>query len=387
MGECFICLQSDPPPIRSSCACRGDSGFAHVACLVESAIAQREQRGWRSWTTCQTCLHEFTGEMSLALAEAWSENEPSDTNAQSYLGAALRRSGRYTDCVRIHRGVVAYCRAEHGDDHPDTLCCMGNLAAALGDLGKHEEAESIQRAIISAHRLNTHEELATQTNLASSMRDLGRFEEAESILRSVIGERELAHGKDHALTLHAKCNLGVALASQEKIEEACAIFGDVVARRRLTLGDEHSDTLIAIENVATLCLVPQGRIEEAARMQHDVLSAQRRTLGQEHPRTLTTAYNFANSLWRQEKYEQAIGLVGDVLAARVRALGHSHPDTVGTARCLRQMRTNQSDLCSAANCTRSRTGSGRCVRCGDILYCSRTCRLADAKTHKRTCNE
>jgi hypothetical protein len=31
-GACVICLDASPPPIQSGCACRGDSGLAHIAC-------------------------------------------------------------------------------------------------------------------------------------------------------------------------------------------------------------------------------------------------------------------------------------------------------------------------------------------------------------------
>jgi len=51
---CIICLDTSPPPIQSGCACRGDSGLAHIACLVRAAASQQAQRGsdaWRQWGT------------------------------------------------------------------------------------------------------------------------------------------------------------------------------------------------------------------------------------------------------------------------------------------------------------------------------------------------
>ncbi len=38
---CIVCLDSDPPPIQSGCACRSDTGLAHVGCLIEKAVAQQ----------------------------------------------------------------------------------------------------------------------------------------------------------------------------------------------------------------------------------------------------------------------------------------------------------------------------------------------------------
>jgi hypothetical protein len=39
-GACIICLDNDPVPIQSGCACRqrGDAGLAHVECRAEAAV-------------------------------------------------------------------------------------------------------------------------------------------------------------------------------------------------------------------------------------------------------------------------------------------------------------------------------------------------------------
>jgi hypothetical protein len=68
---CIVCLDSDPPPIQSGCACRSDTGLAHVGCLIEKAVAQQPHRGNAVWWECQTCGQQFTGAMQTGLAEAW----------------------------------------------------------------------------------------------------------------------------------------------------------------------------------------------------------------------------------------------------------------------------------------------------------------------------
>ena len=70
-GACIICLDTSPPPIQSGCACRGDSGLAHIACLVRAAASQQAQRGTGVWRECQTCKQYYTGAMQMGLAEAW----------------------------------------------------------------------------------------------------------------------------------------------------------------------------------------------------------------------------------------------------------------------------------------------------------------------------
>ena len=70
-GACIICLDTSPPPIQSGCACRGDSGLTHIACLVQAAASQQARRGSDVWQQCQTCKQGYTGAMQRGLAEAW----------------------------------------------------------------------------------------------------------------------------------------------------------------------------------------------------------------------------------------------------------------------------------------------------------------------------
>ena len=44
-GVCIICLDPDPPPIQSGCACRGDAGLAHVECRILAASAMQQSNG------------------------------------------------------------------------------------------------------------------------------------------------------------------------------------------------------------------------------------------------------------------------------------------------------------------------------------------------------
>ena len=72
VGTCIICLDSDPSPIQSGCACRGDAGLAHVECRAEAAAHRlKNSKTPDGWWECATCGQDFTGAMQLGLAEAW----------------------------------------------------------------------------------------------------------------------------------------------------------------------------------------------------------------------------------------------------------------------------------------------------------------------------
>ena len=46
-GACYICYESQPPPIQSGCACRDEAGFVHIECMVQVAVSQH--RGNIAW--------------------------------------------------------------------------------------------------------------------------------------------------------------------------------------------------------------------------------------------------------------------------------------------------------------------------------------------------
>jgi hypothetical protein len=71
-GVCIICLDKDPTPIQSGCACRGDAGLAHVECRVEAAAHRvKNMKSMDGWWECGTCKEQFTGAMQVGLAETW----------------------------------------------------------------------------------------------------------------------------------------------------------------------------------------------------------------------------------------------------------------------------------------------------------------------------
>ena len=101
---CIICLDSDPPPIQSGCACRSDTGLAHLDCLIEKALSQQVHRGGKVWWECQTCGQHFTGAMRTGLGEAWwsrvrdgAEESEERLCAAQNLARCRRRDGQYAE--------------------------------------------------------------------------------------------------------------------------------------------------------------------------------------------------------------------------------------------------------------------------------------------------
>ena len=102
-GTCYICYESQPPPIQSGCACRDEAGLVHIECMVQVAVSQH--RGNIAWWECHTCKQQFTGAMRTGLAEAWwarvrdAVEENAERRSAAYiLGQSLYGDGQYGEC-------------------------------------------------------------------------------------------------------------------------------------------------------------------------------------------------------------------------------------------------------------------------------------------------
>jgi hypothetical protein len=207
-----ICLDSDPPPIQSGCACRSDSSLAHLECLVEKAVVQRAHRGGKVWSKCQTCGQNFTGAMPTGLGEAWwsrvrgeAEESAERLGVAHNLADCRCEDGQYADAERIEREVLAVKRRVMGEEHPGTLATSGNLASSLSRQGKHADAERIEREVLSARRRVKGEEhpdtLSSAGNLATTLAHQATFSEAEEMLHATLeaSRRVLGNADPRAL--------------------------------------------------------------------------------------------------------------------------------------------------------------------------------------------
>ena len=256
---------------------------------------------------------------------------PDTLTSRSNLAVVLDSLGRLEEAEAQQRAVLDARMRLLGPEHPDTLTSRSNLAVVLDSLGRLEEAEAQQRAVLDARmRLLGPEHpdtLTSRSNLAVVLDSLGRLEEAEAQQRAVLDARMRLLGPEHPDTLTSRSNLAVVLDSLGRLEEAEAQQRAVLDARMRLLGPDHPDTLTSRSNLASV-LRALGRVTEAETEQRAVLETQMRVLGPEHPDTLTSRSNLAVVLDSLGRLEEAEAQQQPVLDARMRLLGPEHPDTL-----------------------------------------------------------
>ena len=305
--ECVICLESDPPPIQSGCACRGVAGLAHPACRARAAAAQEGARGSRVWRECQTCRQPFAGSMARGLAEAWcahtsalARTSVEQGTARSYLARALYDEEKYEEADLALVAAHTASRQALGDEHPETLSLAWNLAfLRLGGTGTADSAERIMRDIRRAARDVEDEELRVllgllaDTGIGACHLVRGAHEDAARELGAAYAAQRRILGSSHSLTVSTEQQLLVARALSGDARTVSKLREIARAEMR-ELGPDHPETLATRTFLAEsmLAAAAAGEADEADALREaaerelrDVLCAYRRTVGDDHSAT------------------------------------------------------------------------------------------------------
>ena len=329
-----------------------------------------------------------------------------DATLRQTLSDRYRDLGMYEAAVPLQESSLKTRRRELGDDHPDTLSSINNLACLLRDQGKLAEAEPLCREAMARGRrvlgkddpdmlvlidntgillhrqgrLDEAEPFLRETldsrrrvlgdrhpgtvksinNLGVLLRDRGRLNEAEPYLREALAQNRILRGNEDLSTLTALSNLGMLLGEQGKAAEAEACLREALDTSRRVLGEENPDTLTALRNVGDILLV-QGRPGEAERCLLEAVEMCRRTLGDDHPDTLSTINSMGLLLQRQGKLAEAEPYLREALETSRRVLGDVHPGTIGAINNLSMLLKAQNRLGEAEPYMRELVGKARLV--------------------------
>jgi tetratricopeptide (TPR) repeat protein len=239
--------------------------------------------------------------------------------------------GLYASSQKLLERVIEALRRILGEEHPDTLTSLGNLAGVLEALGDLEGARGLYEQVLQGSlRVLGEEHLGTlraMNNLASTLAAQGDLVGARAMFERAVEQSRRVLGKEHPGTLAAMGNLAKILDEQGHSAGSLRLQKRVLEARRRVLGEEHADTLTSMNNLGRT-LAAQGDRAGARVLHERVLEARRRLLGEEHPSTLTDMNNAAETLREQGDRAGAQALHERVLETSRRVLGEEHPVTL-----------------------------------------------------------
>ncbi len=148
-----------------------------------------------------------------------------------------------TTIGRTYKGLLSYeaahehlaaaldiLRRKFGEEHPDTLASMYDLADLLQEQGRNDEAESLTVQVLETRQRTLGEEhpdtLDSMDVLAWFRQDEGNLVEAERLKRHVLDARRRLVGEKNSGTQRAIASLANLLLVQGRLAEAKRLYGD-----------------------------------------------------------------------------------------------------------------------------------------------------------------
>ncbi|MCH7592374.1 MAG: serine/threonine protein kinase [Planctomycetes bacterium] len=265
------------------------------------------------------------------------QDHPDTLVAMMNLASTVLNQGHIAEAERLHRAVLEIQRRVLGEEHLNTLASMQNLANAIRLQGRHAEAETLYRKTLEIeHRvlgLEHPQSLTAMQNLGNALFRKGQYAEAETVFRQTMEIQRRVLGKEHPNSVGTMMNLAGAVYAQGRYAVAERQYRRTLEIQHRVLGDEHFGTLMSMNNLGEV-LYSLGNYAEAAALHRKTLEINRRVLGEEHLHTSTSTVNLANALAGQGQYENAETLLRQGLEIMRRVLGAEHPSTMKTMHYL-----------------------------------------------------
>ena len=163
-----------------------------------------------------------------------------------------------------------------GDQHPDTLDGIVNLAAVYRNEGKYAQAEQmLTQAVESQRRVLGPEHWSTlngMRNLAGLYRDEGRYEVSERLAAKALEAATRLMGAGHHLTLLIMEELALVSRSEGKYAQAEMLYTKLLNLEERALGREHPKRVASMNDLAFLYL-SQREYAKAERLALTALDA------------------------------------------------------------------------------------------------------------------
>jgi tetratricopeptide (TPR) repeat protein len=258
--------------------------------------------------------------------------------------------GAYITAANLGAQVLEVRRRLLGENDPDTLAAMNNLASALGAKGDVPGARNLQEQVLELCRRSLGEEhpntLTAMTNLAETLMHEGDLPGARRLYEQVLELRRRTLGMENLNTFAAMHNLAANLHVQGKLAGARILEERVLKVYLRRRGENDSYTLGSMNNLAAI-VGAQGDLPRARELKEKVLIIRRRVLGEEHPLTFFSMSNLAWTLRLLRILPRARELEEQALEGCCRILGEEHPKTITSMSNLALILRAQGDLTGA----------------------------------------
>ncbi|KAF7334970.1 Pleiotropic drug resistance ABC transporter protein [Mycena venus] len=181
------------------------------------------------------------------------DSDLSNSETVTITGASVPNSAAYPSLEALRkeaeqqRVILYHKQRDLGDDHPDTLAAMENLAWTHHELGEYKSAGGLRTVLLEKRRVLLGDEdpltLHSMHTLGATFNALGQFEKAEGLQIMLLEKLREALGDNHPDTLRIMGNLAHTYRQSGRLAEAENLMLQVLEKQRELLDEAHPDNL------------------------------------------------------------------------------------------------------------------------------------------------
>ncbi|WP_218011108.1 FxSxx-COOH system tetratricopeptide repeat protein [Herbidospora mongoliensis] len=278
-------------------------------------------------------------------ADAWAAKFPDNDLhlliMRRLLSNHLLNVGRIDEAFDLGKDTLAKLRAEHGEDHDETLLMLNVFGGILRAQGKFAAALDSDTDSVPRHqRVFTSEHPNTfraRNNQAIDHALVADYEEALRLDQSNYEDRLNHYGSDtHPQVLYTRNAiardlrlLGRYHQARQEGERTYLAYQDLVIQQKRLIAN-HTDVLLQARELS-VARRKAGAFDEAYELARDVFHRHRDTYGREHPGTLAAGVTLANGLRLIGNHVQSASFSRDTASLYRATRGEDYPFTYGCA--------------------------------------------------------
>lgn len=240
----------------------------------------------------------------------------------------LHHQGQFSDAYEVAVAQLNIAEQTFGEDHPEVATALSNMALALKDMGRYEEAEPLLvRAVDIESRAGSDPiNLAIfLNNLAELYRVQGKYKEVEPLLKRSLEIKINILGPAHPGVANSINGLAVFYMSQNRLEEAEPLFIQAMNIYLQAFGPGDPNLAKTAGNLGELYLM-RGSYDQAESLLKMSLELKERAFGPVHPIVAVTLNSLATLYQRQNKFDEAEAFYRRALDVFKNTVRPDHPN-------------------------------------------------------------
>ncbi len=252
-------------------------------------------------------------------------------------GSVAHEVGKLDDALRFHRQALDLRKAILGPHDDLVAYSMGNVAVALGELGRWGEAEPLSReslAILMANHPEPNPTVSDAYNaLAGTLDFEGKTAAAESAYVKTLDLRRTLYGEQHPAYAWTLFNYSMFIFDQGRYQEAADDSRKILALRGTVLPESHPSIAAALQTLGR-CLDQLGDFPGGEAALQESLAIRRKY----NPATSWVIASSESVLGDHytltKEFAKAEALLVPAHAVFVKNFGPTHPRTITSAKRL-----------------------------------------------------